>query len=113
VRYLKLLVILVCGTLSACSTTRSTSFKEMSTSYREVIEQYSNDNILLNVVRASDDMPLSFLDIPSVVGSGSITTNAGLTANVVSAAPNSFPGFFLQVMTLRQVPGPMVRLACP
>jgi hypothetical protein len=33
--------------------TRSASFKEMSSSYREVVEQYSNDNILLNIIRAS------------------------------------------------------------
>lgn len=53
------------------------NFKDMSSAYREVIEQYSNDNILLNIIRASKDMPMSFLDIPSVVGSGSYTGMAG------------------------------------
>ena len=66
----------------------------MSASYREVIEQYSNDNILLNIVRTANNMPMSFLDIPSVVGSGSITTNAGISTNVVSANPSSFTGFY-------------------
>lgn len=92
--YEKILAILLSVIIAGCSSTRSASFKEMSSSYREVVEQYSNDNILLNVVRASDNMPLSFLDIPSVVGSGSITTNASLSSNIVSAAPSSVSGFF-------------------
>lgn len=89
-----LLIALLIGALSGCSSTRSANFKEMSASYREVIEQYSNDNILLNIIRASDNMPLSFLDIPSVVGSGSISTTAGISANVISKTPSSIPGFF-------------------
>ena len=90
----KLLPILLAGIIAGCSSTRSASFKEMSASYREVIEQYSNDNILLNVVRSANNMPLSFLDIPSVVGSGSITTLAGLSTSLVSANPSSFLGFY-------------------
>jgi hypothetical protein len=66
----------------------------MSSSYREVIEEYSNDNILLNIVRASNDMPMSFLDIPSVVGSGSINANAGISTDIVSAQSNSVNTFF-------------------
>ena len=65
--------------LSACTAVQQTNFKDMSNAYREVIEQYGNDNILLNIVRASRDMPMSFLDIPSVVGSGSYTSTASIT----------------------------------
>ena len=56
----------------------------MSAAYREVIEQYGNDNILLNIIRASRDMPMSFLDIPSVVGSGSYTGAASITGTSYS-----------------------------
>ena len=62
---------------AGCTSINSTSFSNMSSAYREVIESYSNDNILLNVVRSSKNMPLSFLDIPSVIGTGNVLANAG------------------------------------
>lgn len=80
--------------LSGCTATGSNSFKEMSSAYRDVVEQYSNDNILLNIVRVSQNMPMSFLDIPSVVGSGTVTQSANLSARVFSNNPASFPGYF-------------------
>ncbi len=80
--------------LSGCASTGSNSFKEMSAAYRDVVEQYSNDNILLNIVRVSQNMPMSFLDIPSVVGSGTITKSANLSTQVFASNPRSFTGFF-------------------
>jgi len=70
--------------VAGCTSINSTSFSNMSSAYREVIESYSNDNILLNVVRSSKNMPLSFLDIPSVIGTGNVAVNAG--AGVISNA---------------------------
>ena len=93
-RIFLLLQIAVLMVIAGCSNTRSGSFKDMSSAYREVVEQYSTDNILLNIVRASNNMPLSFLDIPTVVGSGSMTVNAGVGTNVFSTNPSSFGGFF-------------------
>ncbi|MFM7011114.1 MAG: hypothetical protein ACKO0Z_17630 [Betaproteobacteria bacterium] len=66
----------------------------LSSAYRSVIEQYSNENILLNVVRSSRNMPMSFLDIPSVVGTGSVVTEASANVNVLSRDPGTFGGFF-------------------
>lgn len=86
--------------LSGCTATGSNSFKEMSSAYRDVVEQYSNDNILLNIVRVSQNMPMSFLDIPSVVGSGTVTQNANLNAQIFSSNPASFPGYFSAGNTL-------------
>lgn len=60
---------------------QASNFKDTSSAYREVVEQYSNDNILLNIVRASKNMPMSFLDIPSIVGSGSYTGTAGINSS--------------------------------
>lgn len=82
------LISLLC--LSACTSIQQANFKDMSNGYREVIEQYGNDNILLNVVRASRDMPMSFLDIPSVVGSGSYTSTASIAGTNYSN-PNATP----------------------
>jgi hypothetical protein len=79
--------------LTGCGMTGSTSFQAMSSSYREVLESYSNDNILINVIRASEQLPMSFLDMPSVIGSGSIGASVGVATNVMSANPASIGGF--------------------
>lgn len=86
-------LIAACG-LTGCVATGSSSFRDMSTAYRDVLETYANDNILLNIVRSSQHMPMSFLDMPSVVGSGSVSAGAMLGATIMSATPNSVPGFF-------------------
>ena len=80
--------------LSACTSVTSTSMTNLSSAYRSVIEQYSNENILLNVVRSSRNMPMSFLDIPSVVGTGSVVADASIGTNVISRDPSTFGGFF-------------------
>lgn len=64
--------------LTGCTGINSSSFSDMSTAYRQVVENYSNENILLNIVRSSRNMPLSFLDIPSVIGTGNVTASAGV-----------------------------------
>lgn len=79
--------------LSGC-TAIDPDFKEMSSAYSITVEKYNNDNVLLNIVRASKSMPLGFLDIPSVVGTGSISTSAGLGATMYSANPASVTGLF-------------------
>jgi hypothetical protein len=86
--------LLALTALSGCGVTGSTSFRDMSTAYRDVLEDYANDNILLNIVRSSESMPVSFLDMPNVIGTGSLSTNVVAGATIISAAPNSFPGFF-------------------
>jgi hypothetical protein len=70
--------------LAGCANTNKTSFRNMTAAYREVVETYSNENVLLNVVRASQRMPLSFLDIPTVIGSGNIATRASLGFRVAN-----------------------------
>jgi hypothetical protein len=68
----------------------------MSSAYREVVESYSNDNILLNIVRSSKNMPLSFLDIPSVIGTGNVLANASVSttqsAGTFSVPPSAVTG---------------------
>lgn len=80
--------------LSGCAPTGSSSFRDMSAAYREVLEEYANDNVLLNIVRTSKNMPVSFLDMPSVIGTGSVGVNAGIGGTVLSKSPNSIAGFF-------------------
>lgn len=94
--YLYVTIILLLLVLSGCGSLNKSSFRSMSTAYRELVEEYTNDSLLINVVRSSQDMPLSFLDIPSVTGSGSVSpgVSAGMTG--LSAQPNSLPSFFQQ-----------------
>ena len=87
-------VLITLVTLSGCALTGSNSFRDMSTAYREVLEDYSNDNILLNIVRSSESMPVSFLDMPNVIGTGLLQSSALITGTVLSATPNTLPGFF-------------------
>jgi hypothetical protein len=80
--------------LTGCSSmTGTTSFQAMSNSYREVLETYANDNILINIIRASEQLPMSFLDMPSVIGSGSVGGSVGIGATVMSVNPGSVGGF--------------------
>jgi hypothetical protein len=79
--------------ISGCGSPNSTSFRSMSHAYREVVESYSNDNILINIARASKKMPVSFLDIPSIMGTGSVSADVGLSATVYSGNPGSLGGF--------------------
>jgi hypothetical protein len=91
----RIILIGMLGLLGGCTSINSTSFNNMSSAYRDAVERYSNDNILLNVVRASKKMPMSFLDIPSVIGTGNVTTDAGLTTaqtSVGTAAVSSTTG---------------------
>ncbi len=80
--------------MGGCTLTGSASFKDMSSAYRGVLEDYSNDNILLNVVRASRMMPLSFLDMPSVVGTGSVQAGASIGGSITSVNPSTLGGYF-------------------
>ncbi len=92
--YLRAALLVLCVILAGCGSINKSSFREMSTSYRELVEEYTNDNLLMNIVRSSEDMPLSFLDIPSVTGSGSVSPGASASMTGISAQPSSRLGFF-------------------
>jgi hypothetical protein len=83
-----LMGLLLSAILGGCSSI-SPDFSDMSQSYQKSIEKYQNNNFLLNIVRSSKEMPLSFIDIPSVIGTGNITETAGLSGLFYSASPGS------------------------
>ena len=66
-------------------------FSDMSQTYQTVLEKYQNNNLLLNIMRSSKNMPLSFLEIPSVVGTGNINETAGIMAFLYAVTPG-IPG---------------------
>jgi hypothetical protein len=85
--------------LTGCAPTGSSSFRDMSSAYRDVLESYANDNVLLNIVRSSKQMPVSFLDMPSVIGTGSVGVNAGVSSSISSNTPSAVTGFFSAAAT--------------
>lgn len=92
--YLFLAMLVLSFILSGCGSIYKRNFRDMSTAYRDIVEQYTNDNLLINVIRSKESMPLSFLDIPSVTGQGSVTPGLSTTMTGLGAQPNTFPGFF-------------------
>ncbi|NDY83330.1 hypothetical protein G3I67_08815 [Orrella sp. NBD-18] len=95
-RILKITALTSIALLTGCSgMVGTTSFSNMSSAYRDVLEKYGNDNILLNVARASKSMPVSFLDMPSVMGTGNVQSSVGLSASIYGVNPgSSIGGFF-------------------
>jgi len=70
------------GVLTSCTTPVTPDFTEMSANYAGILEQYQLNSILINIIRASSERPLSFLDIPSINGSGNVTTSPSLNASL-------------------------------
>jgi hypothetical protein len=76
-----LLVFFSLSFLGGCTTPSTPDFLEMTKKYASVIEQYQIDMIFANIIRSALDRPLSFLDIPNITGTGSVTNTASLFAN--------------------------------
>ena len=77
-----LLILSAIGVLTSCTTPVTPDFTEMSANYANILEQYQLNSILINIIRASSERPLSFLDIPSINGSGNVTTSPSVNASL-------------------------------
>ena len=67
----------------------------MSNSYRDLVEQHNNDNILVNIVRSSKTLPMSFMDISSVYGNGSVSPNMSIGGTYYPVNAQSLAGSFM------------------
>lgn len=67
--------------LAACTSPTTPDFSGMSAKYANILEQYQINGIFHNVMRAASHRPLSFLDMPTITGSGSVSTTPSLMAN--------------------------------
>ncbi len=98
-------ILAVAALLAGCSTNMSPNFSRMSSSYAQSLAHYQTDSILANIVRAAEERPLSFLDIPSINGSGNVSqahsagvSLGGLSVNssfgsLVAASPSASVSF--------------------
>lgn len=64
--------------LGGCTSTLTPDFGQMSSKYANTLEQYQINMIFQNILRSADKRPVSFLDMPTINGSGSI----GITPSV-------------------------------
>jgi hypothetical protein len=92
-KWCKNLTILSLVSLTGCGG-MGPSFNDMTKAYTASIEQHTRDTVLVNMMRAAYDMPMTFTDIPSVLGTGVINAQAGASSTIFSASPESIPGFF-------------------
>jgi hypothetical protein len=76
------------STVLGCTTPVTPDFMEMSTKYANLLETYQINMMFTNIMRASFQEPLSFLDMPNINGSGSITNAPSV--NSVFATPSVF-----------------------
>lgn len=58
--------------LAGCTSALTPDFGEMSSKYANSLERYQINMIFQNIVRSSENRPVSFLDMPTINGSGSI-----------------------------------------
>ena len=65
--------------LSGCKAVSPPSFEEQSITYNRTMEQYKINQIFTNIIRAAEDRPLAFIDIPSVLGNANSSTTIGGT----------------------------------
>jgi hypothetical protein len=72
-------IVGVCTLLAGCSIPNP-KMDDMAAEYQGTIEQYNFNNILLNIVRGSNNLPLSFLDIPSIIGTGNFSAGTGASS---------------------------------
>ncbi len=91
-RYRFYLVIVTAAILSGCGAHYTPSFTKMSTGYAQYLAQYQTDSILMNLVRASEEKPLSFLDIPSINASGTTNQNHSIGLSLGGLAADNFTG---------------------
>jgi hypothetical protein len=95
-KYLKSLrIIFTTLTLTGCGSTLAPDFGAMSEKYANILEQYQINMLFVNILRASENRPVSFLDMPSINGSGSITTtpnaSALFTGGIISGTAGYLP----------------------
>ena len=67
-------------------------FSKISFTYAQNLAQYETDGILMNIISASEERPLSFLDIPSINGSGNISTSPSIGGTLVASNPGNLIG---------------------
>lgn len=67
------------ATLSGCASLGETPMVDMAVSHNQTIDQIERNTLLLNILRAADEQPLTFTAISYVGGNGSISSALSLS----------------------------------
>lgn len=66
---------------------------DMTQAYSETVERHERNQILKNLLRAGDSIPMSFTTVPTIIGSGTLEASTGVTGqlygNLFSNATNA------------------------
>jgi hypothetical protein len=52
---------------------------DMTRAYAESVEKHERNQILKNLLRAGDGIPMSFTTVPTIVGTGQLESNVGVS----------------------------------
>ncbi len=94
-RVKKFVYALCCGLpifLPGCASI-SPDIEDMTSAYSESVEKHDRNQILKNLLRAGDSVPMSFTTVPTIIGSGTLEAGTGvagqLYGSVFSNASNN------------------------
>lgn len=78
--------------LAGCASI-SPDIGDMTQAYSETVEKHERNQILKNLLRAGDSIPMSFTTVPTIIGSGTLEAGTGVTGqlygNLFSNASNT------------------------
>lgn len=86
------LLLLAC--LAGCSSI-SPRFSDMTSAYSNAVQEHDRNQLFANMLLASRNLPLQFTAVPSVIGTGTISTGAYLGAEVHGPGDSSWGRFFV------------------
>ena len=55
---------------------------DMTQAYSETVEKHERNQILKNLLRAGDSIPMSFTTVPTIIGSGTLEAGTGVTGQL-------------------------------
>jgi hypothetical protein len=85
-------IVLFVGIFAAALASGCGSFApsvgKLAEAYSKAIDQHQRDDLLLNILRASNDLPLNFTVIPTLIGRGSLQNTLSVGGLALRAAGN-------------------------
>ena len=93
------LIVLLVFFLSGCAQIQP-DLNTMSSAYSRAVGEHGRNDLLLNLIRAANNLPAQFTTIPSVLGTGGVTSSATLGGAGYNSVLTSVLGLALTPQTL-------------
>ncbi len=85
----KFFVIFLTLFLMGCKTLYPPTFDQQTQAYTKSIEQYQINQLFTNVIRSSENRPIAFVEIPSVLGNASSASSLGGSFSLAETQANT------------------------